>query len=234
MAPTVQIQAPTDQRHLVPQDEDQEGWYQDTRVPSLPDVLDGEQGGPGYAGGGPVDLTPWDHGDGGPRGNGLTTEEAQEIRSVYHEIDQGSYAAHTWNVQAARDGEYNVDVVPDMVGDGTSPETLTYQVQGVGAPTDPYARPGRRIQRWRDRFIDRHFWEASSGPTATRNAYTAPAKAAQGNGNQTTSPYEANTIRLTDQFVAPQNRITPRPWDQPITTTGDLGTNEAGLPTWGL
>lgn len=233
--PTVPLVQPTDPRHSSPVEEQIIDWRQDTPQPALPDDVLGDQGVQYPATGGPLNLTPWDHEAGGPRGNGLTQDQASEVRGHFHSQDEGAVAEHTFNPQAARDGAYHVDIVDDAQGHGDSPETLQYKQTGVGSPIDPFARTGRRIQRWRDRVIDRHFWEPAMRPSTIRNAYTAPVQQAQANGDQRTSPFGAGEILYVDQFVTPQERVAPRPWDGPMTTDGlAQGGGDYGLTSWGL
>lgn len=236
--PAVAIQAPTDIRHSTAENvEPDSDWSADTAAPALPDAVDGVQYMQGYAGGGPVSQVPWDHEDGGPRGNGLTVQESIEERGYWHAQDAGAYAAETFNVQAARDGAYHVDVLPDNPNpDGDSPQSLIFRQPGVGSPIDPYARLGTRRWRWRDRWIDRHMWETDQRPSVVRNGYTAPVKAPQVGGGPYTSQFTSGTIEYIEQWAVPQNRVTPRPWDQPMAVngTGPAALGDYGLGSWGL
>lgn len=238
--------APTDVQHLAPDPElvpGQVTWVADTLVPSLPDDMMGDQFLQLPLVGGPLDMEPVSHAYGLGVGPGLSDAENRAVTGPWHAEDKGSVQSRRWQATAARDGSYNVDVVPDEAGD-TSPQTVTLRhVTGVGQPNSPDARTGYRIQRWRDRYIDRHMWGAEKRPVYLRNAYVSPALPAPpaSPASQYTSPYPGGGwsgqwgMGTPDQLVMPQERRTPRPWDESATTDpSSRAVADHGLGSWGL
>lgn len=243
--PKVRLVAPVDPQHLTPDPNPGQpvNWVSDTIVPALPDELLGDQllQLP-FVHHGPIDNTPEDHAYGMAPGPGMKTLAAQDERMEWHEDDRGAVAARRFISPGSRDGSWNVDIIPDTDNRGDSPTTVALRnLTGLEHPeNDPYARRARRIWRWRDRWIDRHMWGAEYRPLRIPNAYSAPSQAAQSNGDQYTSPAPTLAwsgqagIGTADQFVVPQERRTPRPWDEPMTGDALGGAANYGLGSWGL
>jgi hypothetical protein len=243
--PKTRLVQPTDPQHLEPDPNPGQprNWVADTLMPSLPDELLGDQllQLPLLTSG-PIDRTPEDHAYGMGRGAAQTTFQSQDERGEWHGDDRGAVEARRYIAAGSRDGSWNVDIIADTNNVGDSPQTVARRnLTGLEHPeNDPYARRAQRIWRWRDRWIDRHMWGAEYRPVRIPNAYTAPAQAPQSNGDQYTSP--APTLAWSgragigsgDQFVTPQERRTPRPWDEPMTTDAIGGTSNFGLGSWGL
>lgn len=236
--------APRDPQHgtpdanIVPQ---QLNWVADTLAPTFPDEMIGDQYLQLPVMGGPHDMEPESHAYGVGPGPGLDDAENRIVTGRWHEQDRGATEARRWQPQAARDGSYNVDVVPDEDG-FSSPSTVALRHEtGLGQPNDPHARRGYRIQRFRDRFIDRHMWGVSKRPAYLRNAYVDPGQPRDALGPYV-SPYVGggggsgrHGIGSPDQLVMPQERRTPRPWDEGFTTDGTAQQGaEFGLGSWGL
>lgn len=239
--PSVALQAPTDPEHLNPTEgEDHPGqaalWQNQAPAPDLPGQMEGGQYLQPPVPGGPVDNTPDDPNFGVGVGPGLTTLEAQEVRGALMSTDLGAYAAHRYAAGVDRDGAPHVQVLDDVPGEGDSPQTLEHKRTGVGTAGDPYARVGRRIKRWYDRYIDMHRYDVELRPKYQRYATTVdqPQNAVAA-GGQLVSPYPAFVGRVgtPDSFVTPQDRRTPSPWDQAMTTDG-TGQAAYGLGSWGL
>lgn len=188
--------------------------------------------------GGPVDQTPEDHSFGMAGGNGVTQLQAQQLRAAAQAAGgvYGAYEAHAWEPMVVRDGDPRLAVIPDTAGDGDSPATVELRNRtGVGVASDGgNSRLASRQKRWYDRFIDMHRYPVVFRPMYLRNAKGTPSVPAIAERNQLASPFPRNVFSGTrDSFVAPQERRTPVPWDQPITHDGaDLA--EAALPSWGL
>jgi hypothetical protein len=225
-----------------------ENWVDDTLAPGLTSDLLGDQllQLPTY--GGPVDRsTDTGHeGDGDGQTYPMSTLTAQDYRGQVMDADLGSVEARRWRPVDARDGAYHVVVLDDVPGDGTpgTAQNTLRQITGVGAANSPDARVGRKIKRWRDRWIDMHRWDPEERASVLRYAYTAPAKQEQdritGLGDQYVSPfptlamYGAEGIGTPDQFVTPSQRRAPRPWDEAMTDNGYATGGDYGLGTWGL
>ncbi len=239
--PNVPLQAPTDPEHLNPTEgEDHPGqlalWQNQAPAPVLPTVMEGGQYEQPSVPAGPLDMTPADPSFGAGVGPGLTTLEAQEVRGALMGLDLGAYAAHRYMAGVDRDGAPHVQVIDDVDYQGDSPQTLEYQRSGLGTPNDPFARRGRRIKRWYDRFIDMHRYDVELRPKYSRYAATVATQNPVQNGTQLTSPFPAFVDRAgtADSFVTPQDRRTPAPWDQAATTDGTGQGSMFGLGSWGL
>lgn len=240
--PAVPLVAAVDPEHLTPTPDPNllvgsQLWVASTPAPTLPDVLTAEPFGTPVGGGGPLDLTPEDPSFGVGVGPGLTTLESQDIRGQLMEQDLGAVAARQYQPMIDRDGTRHVAIIPDTIGDGDSPNTLQYERSGVGQPIDPYARLGKRIKRWMDRYIDMHRYEVRPRPMYAHYASTVAEQSAVVNGNQLVPPFArfGSMAATPDSFVAPQERRSPVPWDQPLTTDGiPAPATGFGLPTWGL
>lgn len=217
-------------------------WVADTIVPMIPAEWLGEQYTQLPTMTYVMDETPRDHADGGGVGHGMDTIEAQDERTYEHGVDYGATEARRWSPANTREGSYTVTVIEDNANEGNSPgyPQMRYD-RGVGIGSDPHARVGKRIARWRDRTIDMHRWDAEGRASVARYAYSAPDQQAQTNGNQYTSPEPlyadkqgANGIGSPDQFVVPMARRSPRPWDESMTADGVNPSNAYGLTSWGL
>lgn len=234
---------PTDPQHGQPAPDMVPGqitWVADTLVPTLPPELMGDQMLQLPVMGGPLDLEPQSHAYGLGGGPGLDELQTQQVTDRWHEQDRGATAARRYQPVAARDGAYHVDIIPDGDAD-TSPETVALRHEtGVGRPNDPHARRAQRIWRWRERFIDRHMWGTSKRPAYLRNAYTPPITDAP--TSQYSSPFPGGGVPWAtggmgtpDKLVAPQERRTPRPWDEAFTVDAtDRAAADHGLGSWGL
>lgn len=217
-------------------------WVSTAPAPTLDPGLTGE----GYAtpigGGGPIDHTPDDPQFGVGGGHGQTREQAQAVRTELMSVDLGSVAARHYQPAVDRDGAPHVAVIPDVPLDGDSPQTLQIRERtGVGQPNDPYARTGKRIKRWYDRYIDMHWFDVEMRPMPIRNAAVAQMQPPVAGGTQYDSPWPTPApMRATpDAFVAQQVRRTPETWGEPIATDGTgmqiLGDlSDFGLGAWGL
>lgn len=240
--PAVPLVAPVDPEHLTPTaDPDlatgSQLWVASTPAPTLPDSLTAEPFGTPVGGGGPIDRTPQDPNFGVGSGPALTTLESQDVRGAVMSKDLGAVAARQYQPMIVRDGSRHVAIIGDTVSDGASPQTLQYKQTGVGQPIDPYARLGKRIKRWMDRYIDFHRYDPAYRPMYQVYASTKAEQPAVAGGNQLVSPFAAFTPYTTtpDSFVGPQERVTPVPWDQPLTSDGiGAGGNQFGLTSWGL
>jgi hypothetical protein len=238
--------APLDPQHEDPNPNlvaGQVNWVADTLVPMLPDELIGDQYLQLPVVGGPLDMEPETHTYGVGPGPGLSDEQNRAVMERWHTTDRGAPEARRWQPQAARDGSYSVDVVPDGDG-GASPATVALRHEtGLGEPNDPHARRGYRIQRVRSRWIDRHMWGVAKRPVHLRNAYVDPSQPQEALGQYVT-PFPGGTAGWSgrdgmgttpDQAVMPQERRTPRPWDEGYTTDGTVATGAGfGLGSWGL
>lgn len=207
-------------------------WQQTAVAPDLPAQLLQPEHPPLIAPGGPVDMTPQDHGYG--TGIGPAASEAQA--TAFRNTDQGEVAAHHWTAMKMRDGQAGILNIPDMIGNGDSPQTLPNQRMGVGEPADPAARRASMWRRYWNRLIDFHRYDVQYRPEAPS---TIRARVATYAGAQT-APAVPNTPSVLgyspgppDRFVAPFTRRTPGPWDQNITTDG-TGQPAQALTSWGL
>lgn len=159
-----------------------------------------------------------------------------------HAADLGSSDVRLYQPVASRDGGYHVAIIEDTPGMGDSPDTPRQRFeQGVGISQDPYARLGRRIARWRDRYVDMHRWGPEMRPALVKNAYAAVQSPPVSDGNQYTSPtplvaqFGDYGVGTPDQLIWPVERRSPRPWDESATTDGsELSEAAYGLGVWGL
>jgi len=240
----VPLQAPVDPEHLTPSNLDDRApgqqplWSTSVHAPTLPDELAGHDPSGVIEPGGPVDSTPADPNLGIAGGNGLTTLEAQALRGLAHSQDFGAVAAHQWQPQTDRfDGSGpHVEIIPDTIGDGDSPSTVDLRYRtGVGAASDDgNSRLAKRQKRWWDRVIDFHRWPVTYRPRIAVNARTPSATPPVASGGQLVSPFPALVWTGTpDRFVAPQERRTPGPWDEPL-QTDPMSAGPYALGSWGL
>lgn len=215
-------------------------WVQVGPAPMLPAEMTGDAVGTPIGGGGPIDHTPADPNVGAAGGNGQTILEAQALRGVQHSQDYGAVAARHYQPAVDRDGAPHLAIIADTPGDGDSPQTLDLQRTGVGSPTDPYARIGKRIKRWYDRVIDMHRYQVALRPMPIRNAGVAQFQPSGGN-TQYDSPWGTpSPMRASpDALVQRQVRRTPEDWSTPgaddgtaAQLVGNIGS--FGLPSWGL
>lgn len=239
----VRLEPPIDAQHLDPADNTMPvHWEQDTAQYPLPDELVGGQYIQPPVAGGPLDYTPVSHDVGSGVRPGDSPRQAQIVRGIDHEQDYGAVQARRYAPADSRDGAWHVDIIDDTRNGGASPRQLDRKVTGIEGSDDAYARTGRRIWRWRDRFIDRHMWGVDFRPALIRNAYTAPQSGPQSNGDQYTSPAPLMTsggtdgIGTGDKFRLAQVRRVPRPWDEELATDGTAyqSTTTDGLTVWGL
>jgi hypothetical protein len=241
----VPIQAAPDPEHLHPRDEqfpNMEPIWREGGVaaPTLPlEYTSGDGVAAIVAPGGPIDRTPRSHAYGVGVGPGLTTEEAAEIRDEWGNVNRGDLAARQYVPMTDRIGDTTAVLISDEPGQGASPQTTLLKITGVGGTNDPYARTGKRLQRtWAGWRWDMHRYDVEQRPQSYRGARPSPAQPATPGGNQYTGPY-ANTasgfhlISPADQFVTPQERRVPEPWDQPLTTQGTVYPAEQ-ITSWGL
>jgi hypothetical protein len=198
-----------------------------TSVPTLPVEYTASDGvGQVVGGGGPVDHTPQGGMWGVGVGPGLDEYEAQAIRGEWSGLDTGELDAHTYHPMSDRapNGAPVTSIVPDMIGDGTSPHTLALKIRGVGGTDDPGARRASKMRRITNFRWDRHMYEVETRPMVVKTARTAQAQPAVAQGNQYTSPYAtaatAYGAMQPEVFVAPQRRIVPEPWDNPLMVDG--------------
>jgi hypothetical protein len=212
-------------------------WESTVVSPVLPDGVMGEVPGTPVGGGGPADLSISDPDYGPGAGPGISQTEASALRGKYNTRDDGSFESRSYMPLTDRDGSWNLTEIPDNT-DGTqdSPDTNLIKRSGVGTPNDPYARSGKRFKRFVDRVIDMHWWTPDYRPMYSRvptRAQDVPAVA--GNGLVPVSPFARDTLSVggtQDQFVAPQERRSPQPWDNPLTTQGF--PTDVGITSWGL
>jgi hypothetical protein len=244
--PAVPLKPGPDPEHLTPTDNIDVAagnplWVASAPAPDLPTALTAEPFGTPIGGGGPIDMTPDDPNFGVGSGPGLTTLESQDIRGFLMSDDRGAVAARHYQASIDRDGAPHVAIIPDVPLDGDSPQTNELQRSGVGQPNDPFARTGRRIKRWYDRYIDMHRYPVEQRPMYVVNASGSREQPAVPGGTQYDSPWATpGPYRATpDSFVSPQVRRTPQPWDVPMTgdgtamqLAGDPGA--FGLGSWGL
>lgn len=237
---TVRLVPDADPEHAVPTDNEQITWVSTVIAPMLPDSMVGDQYLQPPV---PVMLVDRDVDDpahGGGIRPGDSTYGAQDRRDRVHGEDLGAVDARRWAPTGSRDGSYNVRTLDDTPGMGDSSDWARARYEsGVGAASDPHARTGRRIVRWRDRYIDMHRWESGPRATVARQAYTAP-QSAPLIGNQYVSPAPLfaqagqHGIGTPDQFVWPEDRRAPRPWDESGMAATDGNGGSYGLTVWGL
>lgn len=186
-----------------------------------------------------VDLTPVDdHEFGVGDQPGIDQREARDLGGRARSVDMGAVSATSYAPKVARDGTYEVLRVRNHDNDGASPATVALRNEtGVGVASDFAARPNTRIQRWRDRFIDMHWWDASMRPLPVTTAKVAAEMPEVANRSQWVSPFAGNQVQ-PGPWQEPQERRTPRSWDEGMTTDGTqqlaLSEQHFGLPMWGL
>lgn len=228
-----------DPAHLTPENEQDANYVDTTGGPGLPvDVTGGqfEQGSP------PVlylDRTPVDHEFGVGDLPGVDQAQARAIGNAARSMDFGAVAAESFVNPGRREGTYEVLRVMNGDEDGASP--ITNEIRwdtGVGSPYDPDARSNTRIQRWRDRFIDMHWWNVEWRALPDQFAKTAPELPYVANRTATTvSPYQGNLVTDPQNWQTPQERRGTRDWDESMTTDGTdqpMAGAAFGLTTWGL
>lgn len=241
----VPIQAPPDPEHLRPTDQqfvDMDPIWREggTPPPTLPLAYTSDYGVAAIvAPGGPIDHTPRSHAYGVGVGPGLTTDQAAEIRDEWGNVDQGDLAARQYVPMTDRIGNTTAALLDDTPGHGDSPQTNLLKITGVGGTDDPYARTGKRLQRtWANWPWDMHRYAVEQRPQSYRGALPPKAQPAVSGANQYNSPF-ANAAsgfyltQPTDQFVVPQERRTPEPWDQALTVQGTVYAAEQ-ITSWGL
>lgn len=232
---------PIDPAHSDPTDQEQIFW-EDTSgqlAPGMPAEVEGTEPNIGTpATHGYIDTTPQGGDFGMPAFPGFTIEEGQAVRGVAHSQDFGSFAARKYVSPPNRDGSLNIDDFPGPINQGTESDqnTIRYET-GVEAESDFGANRHRKIRRWRDRFIDFHWWTVEMNPSYQRYATPAVVKPEVTNArNQAMSPYSAGEILYEGgSFTLPMERRTPQPWDTDLIQSGtpDPGA-DFGLGQWGL
>ncbi len=240
-APVVPVHGPLDPQHDKPDPNPNLApgqvpvWRNAAPAPVLPDALMPMATPELSSGFGPVDHTPDDPQFGMGAGHGLTTLEAQDLSGAWHNVDEGAVAAHAWVHPLNSDTTVHLDVIPDMIGDGASPQTLQYESTGVGVPTDPGARRASRIRRWYQRYIDMHRYTVDRRPSLPLS--TAPQQISAGGNSPYVSPFPTSTgfyAAPPDRFVAPQTRRAPGAWDESLATDGTAATVAGAVTDYGL
>jgi hypothetical protein len=229
---------PIDPEHATPDDNEQIWWRDTSHSPGMPDDVEGVQPNIGTPHGGYEDMTPQGGDFGMPAFPGLTLAQGQEIRAIAHEQDFGAGTARRYISPRNRDGVYDVSetVTPDYEGNPAEQNNIRY-VTGVGTSYDEgNSVHGRRITRWRERQLDYHWYDVEMRPSYVRQAQTVPQRAVVGDRTQAVSPYSSGEIIYQgDSFVAPMERRTPGPWDQPLVEEGTSPPGaDFGLGMWGL
>jgi hypothetical protein len=175
--------------------------------------------------------------DGTGRRPAVPTLAAQDERTDAHARDLGSVDARRIQPAASRDGSWHVAVIDDVPGEGNSPDYARHAESGVGAVRDPHARIGRRIVRWRDRWIDMHRWEPEGRPHVVRTAYHAADVPGGADLGPRVSPEplyaRAGQVVPDDRMVWPVERRSPRPWDE-VGLLDGVSSGDGGLTVWGL
>jgi hypothetical protein len=236
-----QLHNPIDPAHLTPTDQEQIFW-EDTSgqlAPGMPADVEGTEeniGTPtthGY-----IDTTPQGGDFGMPAFPGFTIEEGQAVRGVAHSQDFGAFAARKYVSPPNRDGSLNIDdfSAPNFQGTESDQNTIRYET-GVEAESDFGANRHRKIRRWRDRFIDFHWYAVEMNPSYQKYATPAVTKPEVTNArNQAMSPYSAGDILYDGgSFTLPMERRTPEPWDTDLIQPGiPVPGADFGLGQWGL
>lgn len=228
-APTVPLVPPIDPQHSTPANDpnlppgQQPDFVSTAPAPMYPDT-EGEQQ-PAVGGGGPIDQTPLDPDYGVGWGPALTQQQASEIATELGNRDFGEIAARqTLPLTSRADGSGpHVEWIPDEIGDGDSPQSLQLQRTGVGQPNDPYARRAERQRRWWDRIIDMHWFNPQMRPITPKVAFGAQPQPPVPGGTSIDSPFPTSVTFnpvTKDQFVVPQDRRVPDPWDLAMTIDG--------------
>lgn len=229
-----------DPDHLHPTDDQDPNYVDSTGQPGLPVDIEGGQ----YEQltSVPVlylDRTPTDHEWGVGDLPGVTQGQARRVGNTMREIDFGAVAAKEYENPGRREGTYEVLRVQNGDEDGASPETVNIRWDtGVGSPYDADARSNIRITRWRDRFIDMHWWATEWRALPDNTAKTAPELPYVADRTASTvSPYKGNLVEDPRNWQTPQERRGVRQWDDSMTTDGTdqpLAEMAFGLSTWGL
>lgn len=232
------LHQPTDPQHSRPVDVQDVDFVDTTGAPYVPEEwTDGSYLQPSVAS--PyVDQTPQDHEFGVGDQPGIDQAQARELAGRAHQVDMGAVAAHHYASARSFDGTYQVRRVENHDLAGDSPQTVEITERtGVGTAHDPDARRSVRIQRWRDRTIDMHRFEPGMRPLAVRNAKPVTTLPEVANRSAWVSPFQGNVIEHADNWQTPQERRTPRSWDDGMTTDGTdqpLAAQSFGLTGWGL
>lgn len=244
VSPVVPIHPQPDPGHLNPTNSTRfvaraASWQQDTAVPSLPaEMVDLDpEAAPTGRGGGPIFTPTTDPSHGVGSGHGETNEEASAIRAPWVLQDDGSVLAGHWSHTPLQDEtQHPSDEAPPEM-DLYSPVTVDQQYhKGIGSPHSPQSTPERvrRIKRWTDRRIDRHWWMPEMQPKYSHAGTGTPMVPAQPIGNNVT-PFPVNTFFGTpDRFLHPERQTTPRPWDEQMTVDGTQNDTAVSLGSWGL
>lgn len=236
-----------DPMHLQPSDGGPDPYYVDgSHAPAMPvQLVDGQitqTNVPSRY----VDQTPYgdpNHGLGDQPG--IDYDVARELGNAMREIDEGSVSQRGYSTIIGSEGIYRVTVVQNDVQDGgDSPETVAIRYeQGVGTPSDFAARPNKRTQRWRDRPIDFHRYDVIPRPLLVKEAEPPQNLPAYLDGAPWATPYPTNGPGTDhpDNWAIPQDRRTPRQFNESMTVdgtdeTGSTGylSGDFGLTTWGL
>jgi len=243
--PDVPLKPGPDPEHLHPtldpRYDDMSPVWQDgtgTGVPTLPATYTADDGVAAIvAPGGPISQEPAGGAYGVGSGPGLTTDEAAAIRESWGNRDLGAPAEIRYVPATDRDGTPSVAIV-QAEASPASPETLAYQVTGVNGTNDPGARRSSRIQRAWQRVWDMHWYDVEARPATLRNAQVAQSQPAVTHGNQYTSPWPtaatAYAVLQPDNFVGPQMRRVPDPWDQPLLTDGAVSGVSDQAQLWSM
>jgi hypothetical protein len=236
-----------DPAHETPDDGGPDPYYVDgSHAPAMPvELTDGQILQPNvparY-----VDQTPYgdpNHGLGDQPG--IDYDVARDLGNAMREIDEGSVSARGYAPMIGSEGIYQVTVVRNDVQDGgDSPETVAIRYeQGVGTASDFAARVNTRIQRWRDRPIDFHRYDVVPRPLLVKQAEPPQNLPAYTDGAPWATPYPTNGEGTDhpDNWQIPQDRRTPRQFNESATIDGteDTGSTgyasaDFGLTTWGL
>jgi hypothetical protein len=229
-----------DPDHLTPENQQDANYVDTTGGPGLPTDVEGGQfeQNPRV----PVlylDQTPVDHDWGVGDLPGVTHAEGRRIGTAMRELDFGAVAAEDYVNPGRREGTYEVQRVQNTDLDGASPATVEIRWDtGVGSPYDLDARSNIRITRWRDRWIDMHWWATEWRALPDKTAKTAPELGYVQNRTSTTvSPYQGNLITDPRNWQTPQERRGTRDWDESMTEDGTaepLADQMFGLTSWGL
>jgi hypothetical protein len=213
-----------------------ESWMSQSGYPGAGSIVLSENGVfDGASGGGPVDHTPVDHTTGVGFGAGLDARTSQEQNAQWHSADWNATAARRWSAPMDSDGIQHADRIAEAPPTGLwgSPETVMLKYG-----TNPAAYPngqitGHRIQRWRDRIMDRRGYTPDHRPLFTPNAYTARNVPAGAGGYASPAPQQGHVNVLMEK--APQRRVVPTSWSDPIITDPTSGGYvEPSLDIWGL
>lgn len=207
-------------------------------APTLPfEIVEGQYLQPPVAGG-PLDMTPMDHGVGVGVQPGVSLDLSREIGLIAHETDLGATDARLTTPQVGEYiGKYTVrEVITDPGnGDSTGYPTERYD-SGVGTPNDPFARRSFRLNRITEAEIDWHRWGVEYRPRFVRNARGSMQYAPVPNGAPWVSPFGAGGVEYSDSYQPSQERRAPRGWDEQDTVdvVGLPTAADFGLTTWGL